>query len=96
MYKRQTYAPSAAIPDNWLDWCRQELFVTDVNIHTAPIYITSADTLSGFVGRAVFKVNKGTREQLSLLHALGWLATYTGVGCKTSMGMGAVALLSAA
>lgn len=91
----QAYAPPTALPDDWLDWCQQGLFVTDVNIHTVPICITRTDTLSGFVGRARFKTNKGTREQLSLLHALAHLATYTGVGYKTTMGMGAVDLLSA-
>lgn len=92
----QTYAPPAALPEDWLEWSRRELFVTDVDIRTVPIYITPEDTLSGFVGRARFETNKGTREQLSLLHALARLAAYTGVGRKTTMGMGAVALLEPA
>lgn len=91
----QSYAPPAVLPDDWLEWCRQELFVTDVSIRTVPTFITPEDMLSGFVGRARFETKKGTREQLSLLHALARLATYTGVGRKTTMGMGAVALLSA-
>ena len=33
------------------------------------------------------------REQLSLFHALAQLAAYSGVGHKTTMGMGAVALV---
>lgn len=88
----QAYAPPAALPDDWLEWCRQDVFVTDVHIETVPIRITPKDTLAGFVGRARFETNKGSREQLSLLHALARLATVTGVGHKTTMGMGAVAL----
>lgn len=89
----QTYAPPAVMPDDWLEWCRLELFVTDARIETVPIFITPDDRLSGFVGQARFETGKGTREQLSLLHALARLATWTGVGRKTTMGMGAVELI---
>ena len=89
----QAYAPPAALPEEWLEWCRQDVFVTAVSIETVPMAITPNDTLVGFVGRARFETNRGTREQLCLWHALGQLATYTGVGHKTTMGMGAVGLV---
>ena len=73
-----------------------ELFVTDVDIRTVPSYIPPEDILSGFVGRARFETKKGTRDQLSLLHALARLTAYTGVGRKTTMGMGAVELVGPA
>lgn len=92
----QSYAPPTTLPDDWLEWCRMELFVTDVDIRTVPIYITPEDILSGFVGRARFETKKGTRDQLSLLHALARLTAYTGVGRKTTMGMGAVELVGPA
>lgn len=90
----RAYAPPADLPEEWLEWCRQEVFVTDVHIDTVPIQITRESALAGFVGRARFETNKGTRAQLSLLHALAHLAVYTGVGHKTTMGMGAVGLLA--
>lgn len=87
----QTHGP-VGLPDDWLEWCRRDVFVTAVAIETVPIHITPSDDLVGFVGRATFETSQGTRAQLSLLHALAQLANYTGVGHKTTMGMGAVAL----
>ncbi|MEZ4518740.1 MAG: CRISPR system precrRNA processing endoribonuclease RAMP protein Cas6 [Chloroflexota bacterium] len=88
----QAYAPPADLPDDWLDWCRDEVFVTDHRLETAPVRIAGQSELKGFVGWARFETHKGTREQLRLLHALAQLAVYTGVGYKTTMGLGAVAV----
>lgn len=92
----QAYAPPAALPEEWLEWCRADVFVTDVHIDTAPIAITPDNALMGFVGRARFETSRGSAAQLSLLHALARLATYSGVGHKTTMGMGAVGLIEPA
>lgn len=91
----QTYAPPASLPDDWLEWCRDDVFVTAHRLETVPVRITGPNQLGGFVGQARFETHKGSRDQLRLLHALAMLATYTGVGHKTTMGLGAVALQTA-
>jgi CRISPR-associated endoribonuclease Cas6 len=91
----QAHGP-AGLPQDWLEWCRLDVFVTAAAIETVPLRITPADELVGFVGGVTFETKRGTREQLSLLHALARLAGYTGVGHKTTMGMGAVALVEPA
>jgi len=92
----EAYAPPATLPDGWLDWCRDELFVTDHRLETAPVRIAGESELKGLVGWARFEALRGTQEQLSLLHALARLAAYTGVGYKTTMGLGAVVAAAAA
>lgn len=87
----EAFAPPATLPEGWLDWCRDEVFVTDHRLETAPVHITGQSELKGFVGWARFETQRGTREQLCLFHALAQLAAYTGVGYKTTMGLGAVA-----
>jgi CRISPR-associated endoribonuclease Cas6 len=87
----QAYGPPIELPEDWLEWCRRDLFVVEHQLETVLIQLNRDDVLSGFVGRVVFETRRGTREQLGLLHALAWLAGYSGVGHKTTMGMGAVA-----
>lgn len=87
----QAHGPGG-LDEAWLEWCRRDVFVTAAAIETVPMRITPNDELVGFVGRATFETSRGTREQLSLLRALAQLAAYSGVGHKTTMGMGAVAL----
>jgi CRISPR-associated endoribonuclease Cas6 len=86
----QTYAPSLGLPDDWLDWCAQEVFVARHKIETASVAISKDEVFTGFVGEVTFEAHRGGAGQLSLLQALGRLASYSGIGHKTTMGMGAV------
>lgn len=81
---------TASLPDGWLDWCRESVFVVEHRIETVTVPIDKADHFTGFVGDVLFEARAGTEEQLRVFQALGQLAPYCGVGRKTTMGMGAV------
>jgi CRISPR-associated endoribonuclease Cas6 len=87
----QAFAPFP-LPDDWLEWCAQELFVVEHRIETAVTAITQQEQFTGFVGTVTFRAYAGNEEQLRIWQALGALATYCGIGHKTTMGMGAVDL----
>lgn len=87
----QAFAPFQ-LPDEWLEWCQQEIFVVEHRIETAVTAITQQEQFTGFVGTVTFRAHVGSEEQLRIWQALGVLATYCGVGHKTTMGMGAVEL----
>ena len=52
--------------------------------------IDKDDRFTGFVGDVLFEARHCSDEQLRVFQALGQLAPYSGVGRKTTMGMGAV------
>ncbi|RMD47961.1 MAG: CRISPR system precrRNA processing endoribonuclease RAMP protein Cas6, partial [Candidatus Thermofonsia bacterium] len=92
----QAYAPPALrlqMPDTWLNWCRQNIFVTEHQIETAAVSITYKETFTGFVGQVTFNAYKGGQEYLRIWQTLGHLAAFSGVGHKTTMGMGAVTIV---
>ena len=89
----ETYGPGAALTDDWLDWCAQDVFVVAHKIETVNVAVTRDDTFAGFVGEVTFEAWRGDPGQLGLLQALGRLAPYCGIGHKTTMGMGAVELI---
>lgn len=85
-----SYAPPLNLPDGWLEWCRDDVFVIDHQIETARVAVAQNESFTGFVGEVVFEAYRGTPGQLRLLQALGRVAAYSGIGHKTTMGMGAV------
>lgn len=87
----QTFAPPLmAVPDGWLAWCASDIFVTEHNIETARVTISKGETFTGFVGDVWFAAHQGEDLHLSVWQALADLAAFTGVGHKTTMGLGAV------
>jgi CRISPR-associated endoribonuclease Cas6 len=86
----QTFAPEFGLPDDWIEWCAQEVFVVQHQIETVEAAISKDESFTGFVGDVVFAAHRGGPGQLGLLQALARLAAYSGVGHKTTMGMGAV------
>lgn len=87
-----SYAPFTNLSGNWLDWCRDNVFVVEHNIETATVVINQNERINGFVGHVVFNANKGVVSHFQLLHMLSRVANYSGIGQKTSMGMGAIEL----
>ena len=79
-----------SIPESWLQWCEQDVFITEHQIETAVIALNRDNQFTGFVGRVKYEAYRGSEEQLRIWQALGTLAAFCGVGHKTTMGMGAV------
>ncbi len=87
--------PMMSLPDDWLEWCRLNVFVTRHQIETVSVKIRKQQPFIGFVGEAWFEAHRrdahrGDDQQLRTWQALAELATFCGVGYKTTMGMGAV------
>lgn len=81
---------AAPLPEGWMEWCRESVFVVAHRIETVSVRIDQADEFIGFIGDVSFEAHRGTEEQLRVFQALGRIAPYSGVGHKTTMGMGAV------
>jgi CRISPR-associated endoribonuclease Cas6 len=87
----QAFAPPMmTLPPGWLDWCAQNVFVTQHHIETATVTIDKNERFTGFVGEVWFEAYQGSDLELRAWQALADLATFCGVGHKTTMGMGAV------
>lgn len=87
----QCYAPSVlALPDDWLDWCHQHVFITSHQIETVQVNLQKKGDFLGFVGSVSFAAQNYSRRYLYAWQALATLAAFCGVGAKTTMGMGAV------
>ncbi len=91
----QAFAPPMmAVPAGWLEWCQQDVFVTQHNIETVSVMISQRDKFTGFVGEVWFEARRGSDLNLRTWQALANLATICGIGYKTTMGMGAVERIS--
>lgn len=87
----QTFAPAnLRLPDDWLVWCEREVFVIAHRIQTVQMAINKREKFEGFVGEVEFEALTDTKSFLQTWQALGELAVYSGVGHKTTMGMGVV------
>lgn len=86
----QVFSPLPTLADDWLEWCSRDVFVVDHDIETARVAISRDECFVGFVGDVTFEPIRQDANRLSLMHVLGRLAEYCGVGHKTAMGMGAV------
>jgi hypothetical protein len=93
----QSFAPPAlALPEAWLDWCAQDVFVSQHQIQTATVAISRNESFTGFVGDVQFRAESRRPQAELYLHvwqALAGLAAFSGVGHKTTMGMGAVDII---
>jgi CRISPR-associated endoribonuclease Cas6 len=89
-----SFAPAPlALPEEWPEWCAQDVFVTEHQIQTATVAISRTESFTGFVGDVRFQAESRHPRAAMHLHiwqALAGLATFCGVGHKTTMGMGAV------
>lgn len=82
------------IPSDWCDWCADDVFVAEHHIQTAAVTINHREPpFVGFVGEVWFEARSDALLYLSLFQGLGQLAAFSGVGHKTTMGMGAVELI---
>lgn len=86
--------PMMTLPSDWLDWCARDVFVTRHNIETIQVNISQQERFTGFVGEVWFEAYEADDMQLRAWQALSTLATFCGVGHKTTMGMGSVELIS--
>lgn len=87
----KAYAPDVlAMPDDWLDWCHQHVFLTAHQIETVQVNLRQKGDFTGFVGSASFTTKNRKSRYLYAWQALATLATFCGIGAKTTMGMGAV------
>lgn len=87
----QAFAPPMMqLPDNWLDWCSLEVFVTRHNIQTLAVKISKREQIVGFVGEVWLSAHQGDKQVLCTWQALADLASFCGIGYKTTMGMGAL------
>jgi hypothetical protein len=93
----QSFAPpTLALPGEWPDWCAQNIFVAQHQIKTATVAISRRESFTGFVGNVQFRAVTRHPEAdlyLSVWQALAGLATFSGVGPKTTIGMGAVEVI---
>ncbi len=88
--------PMLQLPESWLDWCQRDVFIYSHDICTKQVTIHPRQApMIGFVGEVWFRAHQGSEVQLSILHALARFAAFSGVGCKTAMGMGSVDFVAA-
>jgi len=84
--------PMLALPRDWLDWCEENVLVTRHRIRTVRAAIDEQNWQAGFVGLVSFRAFDGEAQETELyrrvFQALGRFAAYSGVGRKTTMGMG--------
>lgn len=89
----QSYAPAALqLPPAWPSWCEEHVFVSYHHIRTVNVAITRRGRWTGFLGNVSFGAKGKDETSLRVWQALGRFATYTGIGHKTTMGLGSVAL----
>ncbi len=82
--------PSLQIPTDWLEWCFECVYIEKCQIETAQVVISHKDApFTGFVGRVTFRAKSDSLLYLSLWQSIAHLIPYSGVGHKTTMGMGA-------
>ncbi len=92
-----SYAPHPlGIREDWLEWCNDNVFVAEHRIETAHVTLSRQQPpFIGFVGEVTFEIHRANRykDAARRLHTLAKLTEITGIGRKTTMGMGAVELL---
>ncbi len=72
--------PMMRLPDNWLEWCRLNLFVTRHHIETTSVSINKREQFTGFVGEVWLNAYKGEEAYLCAWQALADLAAFLGMG----------------
>jgi CRISPR-associated endoribonuclease Cas6 len=86
-----SFAPKMIhIAPDWLDWCTKNVFVEEHQIKTSVALINRKSQFKGFIGNVTFHARSQENDNLIIWQALGRLATFSGIGRKTTMGMGVV------
>jgi CRISPR-associated endoribonuclease Cas6 len=87
----QKFAPRYLnIEPELLAWVDKHVTVTALNIQTAQFILTNKLFIKGFIGDVAFHAKKGPKENLVAFQSLANLSVFSGVGYKTTMGMGIV------
>jgi len=81
-----TFAP-ISFPDELRLYIKECMRLTHFEIRSRAVRISSGLQI-GMVGSATFRTRNYDRYWMSLIHALSRFAFFSGVGAKTSMGMG--------
>jgi CRISPR-associated endoribonuclease Cas6 len=83
------YAPEVLHIDKTAmrDFVTRHVTVSDYNLHTTCLYFPKY-TQRGFIGTCSYSIQETTDECAPQLSALAEFARYSGVGYKTTMGMG--------
>lgn len=85
--------PALHVGRDWLMWVHGQLFVSRHQIRTVSRRHTVQLPFIGFMGSVTLRAAKGSDTRaLAIWHALTHLAPYSGIGRKTTYGMGAVAV----
>ncbi len=66
----------------------ERLCMVFAKIRTYKIKLSLGSGVTGFKGKVVYYLKKAKEEELRWLNALGHFATFSGVGRKTTMGLG--------
>lgn len=92
LYERWNYFSSIKLPDKLRDYLSHEILLHYCNIHTRYMDRTHANRGStvGFLGDVTFYCDSLQQPHFGYAHALAAFAPYSGVGIKTTQGMGTV------
>lgn len=88
----QAFAPKRLrIAGDWLEWCGRNVFIVAHEIETVQVTVSKHEPpFTGFIGDVWFQAQAEAALYLSIFQSLARLAAFSGVGWKTTMGMGAV------
>lgn len=90
-----TFAPASLhAPASWPAWCAENVMASQHHIQTQVLPLNQKAIFVGFTGFVEFEAKERDEASLRIWQALGRLASYCGVGYKTTMGMGSVAYLT--
>ncbi|MCB0008678.1 MAG: CRISPR system precrRNA processing endoribonuclease RAMP protein Cas6 [Anaerolineales bacterium] len=89
------------VPEDWGSWAQQAIFAETHELRTVTLEMGRNERYTGFVGHAFYKVYRNKRasawsyqqpevDYLKALNLLAHVATITGSGKASSMGMGAI------
>lgn len=89
-----SYAPpTIKAPATWPAWCVADVMASHHRIQTEQLQLNQKARFTGFIGFVEFETRSRDETALRIWQALGRLASYCGVGYKTTMGMGSVTYL---
>lgn len=93
----ETFAPDeTALPADLRAWIDAAVTIEAATLHTETVSFQRANrgTTIGFVGQVTFAATSAPPGMLAAFHTLARYAAFAGVGAKTPMGFGQVALVS--
>jgi len=90
LYRKWTTYSPVKLPEGLQEVIHNKLALTGCWIKTRKISLSEKAKALGFTGRAVFYTKEKDEKLLQALNALALFAEFSGVGKKTTMGMGRV------